>query len=92
MTKRTRIKGGLDNFVRVDSGACHDLSLRQLNAAAARHGWKPEGWGGYYRREHADGKGARCVSVLNAGERRRDQLAYLIAAAEDMDREGEVRS
>ena len=55
-----------------------DMSERQFRAALARYGFTAAGFMGYYnlgipgRRVHA--------SILNAGDRRRDQLAYLLRA------------
>lgn len=57
-----------------------DMSKKEFGAACERRGFEPEGVMGYYRlnlpgRHH-------CVSVYNAGDRRRDQLAYLIREQE----------
>jgi hypothetical protein len=54
-----------------------DLTERQFNAACARHGFKSRHFMGYYE----VGNGLE-TSVLNAGNRRRDQLAYLIQQSE----------
>jgi len=56
-----------------------DLTLEQFRERAKALGFTPEGFMGYYRFAHPSGRGATCVSVLNAGTRRRDQLAYLSA-------------
>lgn len=53
-----------------------DISIKNFHAACKRHGFKPQHILGYYD----IGQGA-CVSILNAGSRRRDQLAYLIREA-----------
>ena len=50
-----------------------DLTKAQFDAACRRHEFRPAGFGGYY---HIDNR--MMVSVLNAGRRYRDQLAYLI--------------
>ena len=51
-----------------------DLTMPQFAAACERAGFRPEGFMGYYRLPVPT---HTCVSVLNAGPRRRDQLAYL---------------
>jgi hypothetical protein len=52
-----------------------DMTQQEFAAACERHGFKRKGFLGYY--ELPSGVQA---SVLNAGESRRAQLAYLIAA------------
>ena len=54
-----------------------DMTLREFTIACERAGFKREGFMGYYQVG-----GGLCVSILNAGPRRRDQLAYLHAAAD----------
>jgi hypothetical protein len=71
--------------------AQRDMSKAQFLSRAAAYGWKPAGFMGYFRRELPDG-GAVSVSVWNAGDRRRSQLAYLIAAGEKHEREAEKRA
>lgn len=51
-----------------------DLTAAQFAAALKRHGFEPVGFLGYFRLPGT----RRYVSALNAGPRRRDQLAYLI--------------
>jgi len=58
-----------------------DMSKRQFRAALKRHGIKPRGFLGY----HDIGNGT-LVSALNAGSRRRDQLAYLLRERDKNDR------
>lgn len=53
---------------------CRDMTKSQFAAAARRAGFTPRGFMGYY----ALPCGVE-VSILNAGDRRRDQLAYLHA-------------
>lgn len=60
-----------------------DMSETQFAEACARYGFIREGFMGYYR---LPGPGHTCVSVWNAGERRRDQLAYLIRENEKCQR------
>ena len=52
-----------------------DLTEAQFKTRCRESGFVPEGFMGYYRLpipgHHL------CVSIFNAGERRRDQLAYL---------------
>lgn len=55
--------------------ATRDLTKAQFDAACKRHGFKRE-FMGYY----SVGNGVS-VYARNAGERRRDQLAYLIREA-----------
>jgi hypothetical protein len=55
--------------------AQRDLTQRQFNEACERYGFKSEGIMGYYR---LPVKTHTCVSVWNAGDKRRAQLAYLI--------------
>ena len=50
-----------------------DMSKAEFDRACAKYGFKSRGFLGYYSIG-----GGREVSVLNAGPRRRDQLAYLI--------------
>lgn len=52
-----------------------DMTETQFAEACARYGFTREGFMGYYR---LPGPVHACVSVWNAGDRRRDQLAYLI--------------
>jgi hypothetical protein len=54
-----------------------DLSAAQFAAQCTKLGFKPQGFLGYY--DLGLPKAQVCVSVLNAGNRRRDQLAYLLA-------------
>ena len=55
-----------------------DLSQAQFDAQVAKLGAKRQGFLGYYELPLVPGqKGRWCVSVLNAGNRRRDQIAYL---------------
>ena len=54
-----------------------DLSYAQFKAQCARLGFKPQGFMGYY--DLGIPGYTTCSSVFNAGDRRRDQLAYLIA-------------
>lgn len=53
-----------------------DLTKAQFDAACERRGFKRTGFMGYYEIGYNTS-----VSVLNAGRRRRDQLAYLIREA-----------
>lgn len=53
-----------------------DMTKAQFKAACNRRGFKSEGFMGYYRLEY-EGRQV-LVSVWNAGDRGRDQLAYLI--------------
>jgi hypothetical protein len=53
-----------------------DLTKTQFGKACARYGFKAE-FMGYY-----DVGNGWCVNVLNAGDRRRDRLAYLIKQSE----------
>jgi hypothetical protein len=50
-----------------------DLSSAQFWAACNREGFKPQGFMGYFSLPGT----AACVSICNAGRRRRDQLNYL---------------
>lgn len=59
-----------------------DISKRQFLAALKRHGMTPQGFLGYV--EVLPG---RLASILNAGTRRRDQLAYLLRCRDDWERE-----
>lgn len=52
-----------------------DMTEAQFRAACKRHGFKPQGFLGYY---NLPGTSTQ-VSVLNAGSNRRNQLAYLIS-------------
>lgn len=52
-----------------------DLTKAQFDKACKDNGWECEGFMGYYRL-NLPGQ-HYCVSVWNAGSRRRDQLAYL---------------
>lgn len=51
-----------------------DMTKGQFRKECERYGFKPTGFLGYYRLPDV----AVEVSVLNAGSRRRSQLAYLI--------------
>ena len=51
-----------------------DITKAQFKAACKRHGFVSAGYLGYYSLPET----TVSVSVLNAGKRRRDQLAYLI--------------
>lgn len=51
-----------------------DLSQSQFVYRAQKLGFKSEGFWGYWKLTD----GSTAVSVLNAGNRRRDQLRYLI--------------
>jgi hypothetical protein len=55
-----------------------DLSQKQLDTRLAKFGiTRPRyGFGGYY--EVATNRGTINISAWNAGDRRRDQLAYLL--------------
>ena len=57
-----------------------DMTERQFQAALAKHGFGEVGHFGYVAlpEPHSNVH----VSLLNAGERRRDQLAYLLREAE----------
>lgn len=67
-----------------------DLTREQFLARAAAYGWTPQGFMGYFRKEF-DGGGAVCVSVFNAGTRRRAQLAHLIQAGNKYEAEAKAR-
>lgn len=54
-----------------------DMTKAEFQAALERGGFKAEGFMGYYRLPIPDLH--TCVSIFNAGERRRDQIAYLHA-------------
>lgn len=58
-----------------------DMTKAQFQAALKRGRFKAEGFMGYYRLPipglHT------CVSIFNAGERRRDQIAYLHAKLQE---------
>lgn len=59
-----------------------DMSKRQFREAVARHGFKAEGFMGYY---DLGIEGHRCfVSVLNAGNNHRARLAYLLRKREEL--------
>lgn len=53
-----------------------DMSVGQYHSALDRYGFKPCGFLGYYRMPPPHE--SQSVSVLNAGDRRRDRLAYLL--------------
>lgn len=63
--------------------AARDLTFQQFLDRAKALGFTPEGFMGYYRFDwkqvDPDASGATCTSILNAGLRRRDRLAYLAA-------------
>jgi len=50
-----------------------DMTKGQFLQACEKYGFKPLGFLGYY-----DTGEGHCVSVLNAGDRRRSRLAYLV--------------
>lgn len=52
-----------------------DLTQAQFDAECRRYGFERVGYLGYYR---VPGERRVCVSVWNAGPRRRTQLAYLL--------------
>lgn len=54
-----------------------DMTRRQFEAACERYGFEPVGLLGYFK---LPSDPDCCVSVLNAGRRRRDQLRYLLEA------------
>ena len=54
-----------------------DMSKAQFDAACKKRGFTPAGFMGYYNIGHGTS-----VCKLNAGSRRRSQLAYLIREAE----------
>lgn len=60
-----------------------DMTQAQFAEACERYGFKPEGFMGYYR---LPGPYHICISVWNAGKRRRDWLAYLIRESEKAQR------
>ena len=62
-----------------------DLTKAQFDAAIARHGFKPLGFLGYYSLPEPNQRVS--VSKFNAGDRRRAQLAYLLAEAERYEKE-----
>ena len=53
-----------------------DLTKAQFDAACQRNGFRAVGWLGYY--DLGLSVQVHC-SILNAGSRRRDQIAYLIS-------------
>ena len=55
-----------------------DMSQKEFNAACERRGFRRV-YFGYYSLGHIPGYGELEVYAANAGDRRRDQLAYLIA-------------
>lgn len=55
---------------------CRDISEAQFRKAAEKEGFKPEGFG-YWQLAAPHEKVSVCR--FNGGERRRSQLAYLIA-------------
>jgi hypothetical protein len=63
-----------------------DMSKAQFQDACERSGFRPEGFMGYYRLP-LEGQHV-CVSAYNAGDRRRDQLAYLHAMLRKHEAEG----
>lgn len=57
-----------------------DMSQSQFDEAVSRHGFKCEGFMGYYK---LPAPFQNCsVSVLNAGDNRRARLAYLLKELE----------
>jgi hypothetical protein len=54
-----------------------DLTQAQFDAKVKRHGFKPQGFLGYYALPAP--YDYRHVSIYNAGTNRRAQLAYLLA-------------
>jgi len=59
-----------------------DMTLKQFNAALAKHGMQRTGFMGYVKL----GVGGVEVSILNAGNRRRDWLAYLLAEKREVEK------
>lgn len=57
-----------------------DMTQKQFDAALKRHGMVDLGFMGYVRIKSPVRDAATNVSAWNAGDRRRDQLAYLIKA------------
>lgn len=57
------------------SSTARDFSQREFDERCRKHGFSPAGFAGYYVISESP---RRLVSVLNAGTRRRDQLAYLL--------------
>lgn len=66
-----------------------DLSHAQLMARIKKQGWTPTGFLGYVEMP-LPGGGRASVSRLNAGPRRRDQLAYLMAEYRRLVKEAET--
>jgi hypothetical protein len=56
-----------------------DLTKAQFNRLIEKYGFKPAGFMGYY--SLPEPHSATNVSAYNAGNRRRSQLAYLLAQA-----------
>ncbi len=54
-----------------------DMTQREFDKATAKHGLRGEGIMGYYAFD-LPGGGQCCISKLNAGDNRREQLAYLL--------------
>jgi hypothetical protein len=65
----------------MDNMAIRDMSQLKFNEAVRRHGFRAEGFMGYYdlgiEGHHA------AVSVHNAGKNRRARLAYLLKSREE---------
>ncbi len=61
-----------------------DMTKKQFDEACEKHGFKREGFLGYYKVTDT-----LSASILNAGPRRRDQLAYLINARDKQNRKKE---
>jgi hypothetical protein len=62
--------------------AGRDMTKAAFDAACERRGFQPQGFMGYYS---LGGDTVALVSVLNAGPRRRDRLAYLIAKKRELE-------
>ena len=60
-----------------------DMTQRAFDAACERRGFKPHGCFGYYE---LGAESRVSVSVFNAGERRRDKLAFLIQQRASVDK------
>lgn len=59
-----------------------DMTQKQFDAALAKHGMQRTGFMGYVKL----GVGGVEVSMLNAGDRRRDRLAYLLAKKREVEK------
>lgn len=57
--------------------ATRDFSKAQFDAAAEKYGFKPTGFMGYYNLPEPFSNTSVCK--FNGGDRRRSQLAYLLA-------------